>query len=199
MGDAPAGLRAGYDTLIGVVRAHAIAQQHETGEALADDDATPLAVVTGVLLWALRLTLAPASTLTGFRGWVLEECPVAPGRRAITAAPAAASLDERRFPCPECRSVLVLPDGYCATAPGRTAARRTKLTPSLSPAQRRDGTKTSRFLSLVEDREGPLALIDPADVGRISRQLAHEADLDTGAARAALRRSVVASQNGHQS
>ena len=36
----------------------------------------------GLILWLLRLALAPASTLAGFRAWVLEECPVAPGRRA---------------------------------------------------------------------------------------------------------------------
>ena len=39
-----------------------------------------------LILWLLRLALAPASTLAGFRAWVLEECPVAPGRRARPAA-----------------------------------------------------------------------------------------------------------------
>ena len=65
------------DTLIGVVRAWALARhQHPAYEA-----ATPLAILGGLLLWLLRLALAPASTLTGFRAWVLAECPVAPGRR----------------------------------------------------------------------------------------------------------------------
>ncbi len=177
------------DTLIGVVRAHAIAQQRESGEALADDDATPLAVLTGVLLWVLRLTLAPASTLTGFRGWVLEECPVAPGRRAITAAPAAASLDDAVFPCPDCRSVLVLPDGSCATC-SWPQAQEDETEPE--PAE----SKTARFLRIVEEHHGPFAAIDPAHVGRIARELAHEAALDTGAARAALRPRVLAAQNG---
>ena len=49
----------------------------EAGEA-----ATPLAILGGLVLWLLRLALAPASTLAGFRAWVLEQCPVAPGRRA---------------------------------------------------------------------------------------------------------------------
>ena len=35
----------------------------------------------GLALWLLRLALAPASMLTGFRAWALEQCPVAPGRR----------------------------------------------------------------------------------------------------------------------
>ena len=41
-------------------------------------------------MWLLRLTFAPASTVSGFRAWVLEECPVAPGRRAPRPAPAPA-------------------------------------------------------------------------------------------------------------
>jgi hypothetical protein len=76
------------DTLIGVVRAWALARMHATRQALAGDDVTPLAVAGAVLLWVLRLALAPLSTLTGFRRWVVEECPLAPGRKA-TAAPAA--------------------------------------------------------------------------------------------------------------
>ena len=56
--------------------------------ALAADAATPLAVLGGLILWLLRLALAPASTLAGFRAWVLEECPVAPGRRAPRPPPA---------------------------------------------------------------------------------------------------------------
>ena len=40
----------------------------------------------------LRLALAPVSTLAGFRAWVLEECPVAPGRRAARPAPPSAAV-----------------------------------------------------------------------------------------------------------
>ena len=58
--------------------------------ALAADAATPLAVLGGLALWLLRLALAPASTLAGFRAWVLAECPVAPGRRAPAPGPAPA-------------------------------------------------------------------------------------------------------------
>jgi hypothetical protein len=66
------------DTLIGVVRAR---HQH-LAAAGAGEAATPLAILGGLILWLLRLTLAPASTVAGFRAWVLEQCPVAPGRRA---------------------------------------------------------------------------------------------------------------------
>jgi hypothetical protein len=69
------------DTLIGVVRAAAIARQQAQGAAMAPEERTPLAVAGGLVLWLLRLALAPVSTLAGFRAWVVGECPVAPGRR----------------------------------------------------------------------------------------------------------------------
>ncbi len=78
------------DTLIGVVRAWALARHQHLEVALAADAATPLAVLGGLILWLLRLTFAPASTVSGFRAWVLEECPVAPGRRAPRPVPAPA-------------------------------------------------------------------------------------------------------------
>ena len=65
------------DTLIGVVRTRALARPVQ-GIALAADAATPLAVLGGLVLWLLRLALAPASTLTGFRAWVLERVPGRP-------------------------------------------------------------------------------------------------------------------------
>jgi hypothetical protein len=73
------------DTLIGVVRASALARGHHLTATLANDTATPLALLGGLILWLLRLALAPISTLAGFRAWVLAECPVAPGRRAPTS------------------------------------------------------------------------------------------------------------------
>jgi hypothetical protein len=71
------------DTAIGVVRAWTIARHRAMNAALADDEATPLTIIGGTLLWLLRLALAPVSTLAGFRDWVLDECPVAPGRRDL--------------------------------------------------------------------------------------------------------------------
>ena len=141
------------DTLIGVVRA-----RHQHLAAAGDGEAaTPLAILGGLILWLLRLALAPASTLAGFRAWVLEQCPVAPGRRAA--------------PPP-------VPDRpRSATVP-------------------RKATKTARFLSLVTERNGPLAAIPLDRVAPISAALAPAAGLNTGAARAALRKAVLAAQNG---
>jgi hypothetical protein len=137
------------DTLIGVVRAQALALHRH----LADETATPLAILGGLILWLLRLTLAPISTLAGFRAWVLQECPVAPGRRVPTLRPAA------------------------------------------SPHPRK-ATKTARFLDLVTERHGPLASIPVHRVAGISADLAPQLDLNTGAARTALRKAVLAARNG---
>jgi hypothetical protein len=140
------------DTLITVVR---IRHQQQAAGAEA---ATPLAILGGLVLWLLRLALAPASTLAGFRAWVLEECPVAPGRRALVPAP---GRDEGTVP--------------------------------------RKATKTARFLSLVTERHGPLAAIPLSRVASISAALAPAAELNRGAARAALRKAVLSARNGDPS
>src|SRR5260370_1294226 len=123
----------------------------------AGEAAAPRAARGGLVLWLLRRALAPASPLPGFRAWVLEQCPVAPGRRAA--------------PPP-------VPDRLgSATVP-------------------RKATKTARFLSLVTERNGPLAHIPLDRVAAISAALAPAADLNPGAARAALRKAILAAQNG---
>jgi hypothetical protein len=75
------------DTLIGVVRTRALARYRPPGTTPTAGTPAPLAVLGGLVLWLLRLALAPASTLTGFRAWALEQCPVAPGRRAPAPRP----------------------------------------------------------------------------------------------------------------
>jgi hypothetical protein len=154
------------DTLIGVVRAWAITRPEPPGGRCADEEATPLGVVGGLILWLLRLALAPASTLAGFRAWVLAECPVAPGRRELLAVPAAGSQ-----------------------------AARAAIRPPV-PARTRFGTKTARFLALVAERHGSLAAVPVGEVSKICSELAPQAGLNTGAARTALRRAVLAAQDG---
>jgi hypothetical protein len=138
------------DTLIAVVRT-----RHQQQAA---DTATPLTILGGLILWFLRLALAPISTLAGFRAWALAECPVAPGRRALSPTP----------------------DQGKGTV-------------------QRKATKTARFLSLVTERHGPLAAIPLDRVAGISAALAPAADLNPGAARAALRQAVLAARNGDPS
>jgi hypothetical protein len=157
------------DTLIGVIRSWTLARQEALSEALAGDEGgTPLAALGGLALWLLRLSVAPGSTLGGFRRWVVEECPVAPGRRQVAGKPEAKALTGR----------------------GDVA--------DISPRHRRPATrgetKTARFLALVEDRHGPFAGVPVGDVSRISAELAPEVELDVGAARTALRKTVLAAQ-----
>ena len=141
------------DTLIAVVRTH----HQDLGVALAPGERTPLAVAGGLVLWLLRLALAPVSTLAGFRAWVVEQCPVAPGPRQAPGSQPASSP-------------------YPAGVP-------------------RPG-KTARFLILVTERHGSLASIPLDRVAGIAAALAPQADLNTGSARAALRKAVLAARNG---
>ena len=165
------------DTAIGVVRAWAIARQKALNEALDDDETTPLAILGGLFLWLLRLVLAPASTLSGFRCWVIEECPVAPGRRMTR--PRAQPKPSATLPArPRVRAITARAS-HADTAPGP-----------------RSGTKTSRFLALVAERHGPLAELPVDHVSRICTALAPEVGLDLGAARAALRKHVISLQAG---
>lgn len=140
-----------------------IARHQELDAGLAAEQATLLAIAGGLLLWLLRLSMAPASTLAGFRTWVLEECPVAPGRRASTPAPATA-------PDPAPRATAVLRRG---SGP-------------------RSETKTARFLALVTEQHGPLAAIPLDMVAKISAAVAPQAGLHAGSARTALRHAVAA-------
>ena len=163
----PAAYALASDTLIGVVRAWVIARHQELDPRLAAEEATLLAVAGGLLLWLLRLSIAPASTLQGFRTWVLEECPVAPGRRAARPAPAV--------------EAVAAPEAPVALPPGSGP---------------RGTTKTARFLDLVIERHGPLAAVPLGSVAKISAVLAPQVELNGGSARAALRRAVLAAQNG---
>ncbi len=158
----PAAYALASDTLIGVVRAWALARHRHLDAALAGEEATPLAVLGGLVLWLLRLVLAPASTVSGFRAWVTEQCPVAPGRRAARPVP---------------------------QAPPVRAGRGRGTVP-------RKATKTARFLDLVTERHGPLASIPLHATAQIAAAVAPRAGLHPGAARAALRKAVLAAQDG---
>ena len=114
--------------------AWALARHQQLAAAQAGQEATPLAVLGGLILWLLRLALAPASTLAGFRAWVLEECPVAPGRRAAPppARPARARAGDGPAEGDQDRPVPL---------PGHRTARPSRLHPAGSrrPDQRRPG------------------------------------------------------------
>ena len=128
--------------------------------------------------------------MAGFRAWVLEECPVAPGRRAARPAPPsrvdpgrpAAARPPPRRPRhrPAAADPAAGPDGSPVPPPARAA--------------RGGETKTARFLALVAEEHGPLAAIPLGSVARISAASAPQVGLNAGSARAALRRAVLAAQ-----
>jgi len=155
------------DTLIGVVRAWAIARTQQTGEVLADEEATPMAIIGGLFLWLLRLALAPPSTIAGFRRWALEECPIAPGRKAAPPAPQ--------------------PGGRALLRPPRRRR----------PAGRLNGRpgKQDRLLALAGARHD-LTRLPLKQVSGIANTIGAEVDLSPGTARRVLLAHVRALQNG---
>jgi hypothetical protein len=173
------------DTAIGVIRAYEIARQRQLHEDLADDEATPLAAVGRLLLWCLRLVLAPRSTLAGFRDWVLQECPVAPGRRAVLpASPNVAALS------------AASPPGSVATAKPAKATGR-------ACGPRRE-SKTARFQALVDARyPDGLHTLPVERVASLCGELAPQVDLNEGSARSYLlhlaRQAHADAQEGGQS
>ena len=157
------------DTLIGVVRARALAaRMHAAEQSLADEDATPLAVAGAVLLWLLRLAVAPASTLGGFRRWVIEECPVAPGRKTASAPG---------------QPLALLPSG------GQP--------PRRSRADRRPG-KQDLLIALAGQRHD-LRQLPLSRVARVAGEIGAEVNLHRGTARRVLRAHVMALQDGTRS
>ncbi|MFI5067677.1 MAG: hypothetical protein ACHP9Z_27360 [Streptosporangiales bacterium] len=159
------------DTLIGVIRAWALARTQPTTHALTqDDEATLLAVIGGLVLWLLRLTLAPLSTVAGFRQWALEECPTAPGR---TATPPGHPRPHRRR------------RRKAARQPGDRSGRDPE-----PPG------KQARMLALAAQRHD-LTTLPLKQVSGIANTIGAEVDLSPGTARRVLLGHVRALQNGH--
>jgi Protein of unknown function (DUF2637) len=142
------------DRVVSVVRRH----------VLGEHERSPWSAAAPVVLYLLRLVLAPLSTSAGLRRWLLLKTPL-PAARTSAAAP--------------------------APQPKAITSRR-------GPAGPRDGSKTARFLALVEQQYGPLADFPPERVSATCSELAPEVGLDAGAARTALRRAVLAIRDGRQ-
>jgi len=86
-----------------------------------------------------------------------------------------------------------------AAKPAAASAARKAITGRRGPVGPRAGSKTASFLALVAERHGPLANFPVEDVSRACTELAPEAGLDTGAARTALRKAVLAARDGRPS
>ncbi len=157
------------DTLISVVRARGLARQRADGTGLADDTQDLLAALGGGTLWLLRLLLAGPSTVRGFRSWVVEECPVAPGRKAAPTLSAASTSGPQ-------------PQTVTALLPAPVRPR---------PQRRRDGqpTKRDRLIALAAERRD-LASVPLGEVSKLASALAGEIGYSPGTARRELVRHV---------
>jgi hypothetical protein len=110
------------------------------------------------------------STLGGFRRWALDECPIAPGRKATPKTGRAMSPHPRP-----------------PTQRKRSPARRTS-----SPG------KQDRLLALAGQRHD-LTTVPLTHVSRIATAIGAEVSLSPGTARRVLLAHVRAVQNGHPS
>jgi len=166
------------DTAIGVIRAYVIARQRQLDEDLADDETTPLAVLAAFMLWFLRLFLAPKSTLTGFRSWVVEEVKVAPGRQAALPSGATSVAALSAAPAPD--------NAATATAQADSAA-----VPPRAAAGPRPGSKRAGLIEAYEALSGTDPRYgDRAAVSQVARELAPAAGLEWGSARTYLYRHL---------
>ena len=167
------------DTLITVIRARAVALQRAMRDGLADDELSPMYLLGRGLLYGLRLVAAPLSTARGARLALLAATPLPTPEPKAAIQPATAVIE------PAAVADAGRPAAIAAApAPKRPARRR--------PAK----SKTARFLALVTEHHGPLAQVPLADVARISGELAPKVRLHPGSARGALRRAVLAAQEG---
>ncbi len=179
------------DRLIAVVRRAALGKT-------ADDDGQRSAwyLASRPLLYGLRLAVDRRGTAAGIRQALLDATPLpqpalaavreqasARGGKESTAAGAAVGSDPAANPIGPKAGIAT--ESGCdggAGAPARSS--------------RREGTKTARFLALVQQRYGPLSEFDLAEVYRVSSELAPKVRLNTGSARAALRAAVLAARDG---
>jgi len=187
---------AGSDRLVAVIRRAALGPRDD---AEAQHSAWLLAGTAA--LYLLRLAFAPPSTLAGARRALLTATPVPALSAAAPPKPAATAPSA----CAACGAAACVVCGGCAGDSGssRCVGRCTcPASPSAGhrrraePGERRRGTKTARFLRLVEQQHGPLADLDLAKVARIADELAPRADLHAGSARSALRAAVLAARTG---
>jgi len=150
------------DRVISVVRRH----------YLGDAERSAWSAVGRGGLYALRVIVAPPSTLAGAR------------QALLNATPLPAAIEPPRLaPAPVGPPKFLAPPSLAEQVPGPGGHR-----------QPREGSKTSRFLELVKVRFGELAGIEPDEVYRISNELAPEVELDTGSARTALRQAVLSAR-----
>jgi hypothetical protein len=166
------------DTLIGVLRSYTLARL----KAQDDDEATPMAMLGKAVLYSLRFVLSPGSTVKGLKQALMNATPL-PGSPPTETAEVVEAGEKAAIEAP-------------ASGPKSARPRSAKQVRKSGARRGRDGSKTAQFLTLVAENIGPFTDIPLGDVYRISAELAPKVNLDPGSARTALRRALLAAQEG---
>ena len=168
---APSVYAVASDSLIWIIRLTTVSRNRGRTE---DEGASLLEMAGAVLLWVLRLIVAPPSTVKAFVAWV-KTTPAAPPKRTV----------QKSWAIDEPPHVDVIPP----------PVKPVKVIPPAGNGRRH--SKTSQFLSQVVDAHGDLAQIELSRVAGIVSEIAPGIPLDRGAASAALSKAIKASkQNG---
>ena len=184
----PLFLAAVVDRTVSVIRRH----------YLGDDDGSAWSQLGRAALYAARFVLAPVSTATGARRWVLASAPVP---EPVKAAPAPEPTREIEATAP----ALPRSDSWPVTGPADSTDK--PAADTARPARRQDQpttrqdratgpSKTSQFLQTAADEygNGDVGQIPLTDVYSICKSLAPKFELHDGSARTALRKAVLAAQ-----
>lgn len=179
---APVAYAVTSDTLIGVLRAHVIAQQ-KSQDGLADDqESTPLAAIGRAVLYLLRLVLAPVSTLRGARRAVLNATPVLQPPLKLRAVPWPSAQPE--------------PGNAVAAKPVKAieSPKATRPTPRKA-TKAKPGGKQAGLIRLAVEQHG-LAELPLDQVSKLATSLAPAAGIHPATARRVLLAHARSIQNG---
>lgn len=178
------------DRLIAVIRRAAL------GRATGDDEQRSAWFLAGrFALYGLRLAVDLRGTARGTRQAILNATPL----------PQAPQIKDQQHPALLLTVAEAIRRGELTARPGSSWAASAAVSsqdqaspghPRSGHYQPRDGTKTARFLALVQDRRGPLAGLPLSEVYRVSMDLGPEAGIHAGSARKALRAAILAAQDG---
>lgn len=193
------------DRVIAVIRQH-LDDREQSAWATAGHGAGAVLRGSGIAaLYALRLVLAPRSTLAGGRRAVLLATPVPAAEEppAIEAAPDTESPSRFAY-CAKCgRFIMRSPSGDWLGADNLTSdgCRHSPVTTDDQDDEDLDegsaprpGTKTAAFLVLVTEKYGLFDAIDLERVSPIAAELAPQIGLNAGSARRELRKACLAAR-----
>jgi hypothetical protein len=166
------------DRTVSVIRRHVLGMEDERSPfALLGKVLVKVGkLVAIVLLYVLRLFLAPIETPKGLRQIVLNATPLPEAPRVVL------------------HDVTVIQPKAVSVAHAAIEARKGKA----SPRGPRGSSKSAALIKAVIDKYGPLAQFPLDRVSPVCTELAPEVGMDPGWARTALRKAVLAAHEGQE-